>query len=617
MTKWFGGLSQRHAGTTRSPVPSTARMLWDGGMSLWLAGQWRADEIRLVEMPGRRLAVLGICGASQVQLESALLRSKSTTVDSCMLSWPGSYHVVLNDADGTAAYGDLAGARPVYYIDGADGVRFASSAFALVESPGAPVDWGWLGVRLLCQSGPELLGGRSPFADVAAVEPGHALLLSRTGYRCERAWLPSPGRLTLDGGAEALSTALISGVAARVAGAAQPTSDLSGGLDSSTITWLTASALGEGRRVPALTLIERIPGNDDLQFARMLAGRHRLIEHHVVAVSHHGLPYSGLADVPLTDEPAPVAPTYARFRLWMDAVRQLGSDCHLTGHGGDAVLLAPPAYLADLRRGLDLIRHCMAWARLRQRAPRALMVAARATAVTSQTQALRQLSKLILAAGAAPTPGVFEQRISWFPSIAPVHWFTSEARDLVADEIRKAAEECGASEGGIGDQLALAELHRLARGSRTDNHLANELSVQLHDPFLDNTVVQACMDVAAVDRTSPFVPKPLLRQAFNDLVPAVVLDRRTKGNYTASLHQGVRRNTTALHELLAGSLLVREGILNMPAVCRAIDDAIWQPIPFGSLDTVIATELWLQALDSSRRSAPAHQTGKVFPICIA
>lgn len=172
-----------------------------------------------------------------------------------MVSWPGSYHVVLEDADGVAIYGDLAGARPVFYAGGPEGVRFASAALPLSASLDAGMDQAWLATTLLCPSAPELVADRSPFAGVAAVAPGNVLCVSRAEPRTRRVWAPCPGRATLAEGGEALRDALTAGVGARIAHAARLTSDLSGGLDS----FLTPSSGAPSPSVCASTTADHTP----------------------------------------------------------------------------------------------------------------------------------------------------------------------------------------------------------------------------------------------------------------------------------------------------------------------------------------------------------------------
>lgn len=241
-----------------SRKPAGSRLLWAGSFCLWLTGQWPPEEVRVVGQPGRRLAVLGPCFAPTRALEVALAHSSSRAPDATFVSWAGRYHVILQDSGGIAVSTDLAGARPVHYAEAEAGTQVASAALPLAERTGAGVSGEWLASVLLCPSVPELVADRSPFASVAAVPAGHALVLGGGAARCPRVWAPSPGSRTLEEGAEALRTSLHAAVAGRVRQATRITADLSGGLDSSSMTFLAASALDPGGRLGAITVDEGI-----------------------------------------------------------------------------------------------------------------------------------------------------------------------------------------------------------------------------------------------------------------------------------------------------------------------------------------------------------------------
>src|SRR5690606_15912791 len=137
--------------------------------------------------------------------------------------------------------------------------------------------------------------------------------------------------------------------------------DFSGGLDSSSLAVLASAVAGE---VPALTVATE--GVDDVAVAAEAARQVPTLRHHVIAEPSALLPYADLERTPLTDEPWLGAVTSARERWWMQQVCSAGSDLHLSGDGGDGVLLATPAYLADLvsaRQGRALWRHAVASAR--------------------------------------------------------------------------------------------------------------------------------------------------------------------------------------------------------------------------------------------------------------
>lgn len=80
-------------GETLSPVGS--QLLWGDPDPLWAVGDWRPDEIRLVEADAQtRIAVLGICGATDEQLRVGLLAARGGGLRH-LTAWPGSYTAVV------------------------------------------------------------------------------------------------------------------------------------------------------------------------------------------------------------------------------------------------------------------------------------------------------------------------------------------------------------------------------------------------------------------------------------------------------------------------------------------------------------------------------------------
>ncbi len=62
-------------GETVQPVGS--QLLWGDPDPLWAVGDWRPDEVRVVTAdPQTRIAVLGICGASDEQLRVGLFAAR-------------------------------------------------------------------------------------------------------------------------------------------------------------------------------------------------------------------------------------------------------------------------------------------------------------------------------------------------------------------------------------------------------------------------------------------------------------------------------------------------------------------------------------------------------------
>ncbi|MFI6447383.1 asparagine synthase-related protein [Kitasatospora sp. NPDC050543] len=200
LTGWSGGALG--AGTPAREAPSAvrpiaARPLWGGVNPLWAVGDWRPDEIRLVTLrPGApavvstgptapdpvedtpattRLAVLGHCGASDVELAAGLAAARGGAVRH-LSGWPGSYTVVLRTGlRSTLLLTDLAGSLPVFHTPWYDGTAYATAALPLADLVGAPLDTGHLAARLACPESPEALGTGTPYLGVQRVPPGHVL----------------------------------------------------------------------------------------------------------------------------------------------------------------------------------------------------------------------------------------------------------------------------------------------------------------------------------------------------------------------------------------------------------------------------------------------------------
>ncbi|MGO4753863.1 asparagine synthase-related protein, partial [Streptomyces sp. 2MCAF27] len=90
--------------------------------------------------------------------------------------------------------------------------------------------------------------------------------------------------------------------------------------------------------------------------------------------------------------------------------------------------------------------------------------------------------------------------------------------------------------------------------------------VALHQPYLDDRVVEAALAVRLHERVTPWRYKPLLAESMRGLVPDVVLGRTTKGDFSADVRAGRQRNLTALLEVFADSALAEMGLVSPGAL---------------------------------------------------
>ncbi|RCG13579.1 asparagine synthase [Streptomyces reniochalinae] len=164
-------------------APVGAQVVWGDPDPLWAVGDWRPDEIRVVEaQPGSRLAVFGCCGASDDELRLGLIAARGGAFRH-LTAWPGSYTAVACVGRRLTVAADLAGVRPVFHTPWARGTAYATAALPLADLVEAELDFGHLAALLACPDAPEALGDGTPYRGVSRVPPGHALIVRDGGSR--------------------------------------------------------------------------------------------------------------------------------------------------------------------------------------------------------------------------------------------------------------------------------------------------------------------------------------------------------------------------------------------------------------------------------------------------
>ncbi|MCX2968005.1 MULTISPECIES: albusnodin/ikarugamycin family macrolactam cyclase [Streptomyces] len=549
--RWFGGaLAPSHP----APSPVGARVLWRKP-DAWSVG----TTVRQAESDGgRRLAVFGPCGATDTELQRLAGCTDLREFDTAATAWAGSYALALDDGAGSfTLWADPAGSCPLYVAASAGIPVWASSSLALASLLGSRPDTVWLAAHLADPTA--WTPGRSAWTGIAQVKPGHRWTAPRDGTPFSSlywrpgssAWSEAVNRLRLD---------LSDGVLIRVTGR-EVSSDLSGGLDSSTLAAYAA------RRGPVVGVTFHPKGREsggDVDHARMVARAFPSIRHRCMALGREHLPFTDLDALILTDEPAPSAVTIAQLFHQFALLAEEGASVHLTGDGGDSLFMPPPVHLADLAhsgRLLRLARDAQAWSRLYRSSP----------------------WPAIAAAWSAP------DRLGSVP--VPKPWLTHQATTLA-----KAAVSADTDTDGLGyaDRHLLSEARYVGRTAATENQLAGAYGIEMHNPFTDVRVLEAVMSVPSSERWSARRYKPLLSDAVTDLLPREVVRRGSKGLFAVDHHHGLRANQTCVLELADGCLadlgLVRPAVLRS-LIRRAV---LGVDVPWGLIEPVLGTELWLR-----------------------
>ncbi|MEV8068767.1 asparagine synthase-related protein [Streptomyces sp. NPDC085995] len=662
--RWLVGWSSAAAGADRigsagatgydgeTVQPVGSQLLWGDPDPLWAVGDWRPDEIRVVQSDAQtRIAVLGTCGASDEQLRVSLFAARGGALRH-LTAWPGSYTAVVQVGRRITVCGDLAGARPVFHTPWAGGTAYATAALPLADLVEANLDFAHLAALLAAPDVPAALHDSTPYEGVRRIPPGHALIL-RAGAREVAGYEPVASLAVAappadpDSAVDAVRDALVEAVRARLsaprhvpdidpgpvpgmgpaerrAARGMPVpgigADLSGGPASGTLALLAAGlpgnpgtllghGTGAGERLLAVTFNDLAVGGREAELERAgaLAANPRL--HHVVVTGGEDvLPYADL-DGPLTDEPGPSLVVAARHRARLAS----GSADHFTGYGARQVLDAHPARLADLlmdRKRRHLVRPVAALTRADGSVlvPARVYGAARRLSRTSYGAGLESLAERLLRrrfdepAGAV---GASLAALTWGGPGPAARWLTGEALAEVSVRLQGATTRSGAGPGQRpGEHRARAALARHAADVRVLEQAAEIRSQRLHTPFLDNQVVRACRALPEALRVQPGARAAILRTVLEgagvgELPPGWGAPSHAPAAVAA--RAGLRVAVDGLMDLFATPLLAEAGLVEARVVRKALRAAAQgEPLPLDGLADLVSLEMWLRRLLARR-----------------
>ncbi|MCK7627226.1 asparagine synthase-related protein [Streptomyces sp. RS10V-4] len=598
----------RFSRTTIAPVPREGReILISSALRVWAVGHSK-KETCAVSMPSAdgsdtQVLTAGCCLATDRERLAAVRAAHAGDVRAvCRL--PGAHLTVVREGWRTWIVGDRAGVVPVYWVPDRNGIWWATHAAPLAALNGSSPNLALL-LGELALNGVDTRHTDGPYNGVRRVPPGHALVVGDGSYEAKVLDMHPAQSVDFLDGADAVRDAFTTAVTRRVKSWDRLSSDLSGGIDSSSVTSVAACT----RPLLAVTYTDaQMRKGDDLQYARHLAEavdgiNHVVIDGTVADVRH----FDGLEEVdqlPVTDTPSLTLGLLAIKDAQLAPATAYGAQAHLTGRGGDNVLDAVTAHLVDQflsGQRLPALRCATAYAHSRCDAPWRAWQQVHHTASTAYPDALERLAAGITASTAHPRSPI--GALAWCSVTPGASWLTAAGQSLVTELIRARA-------GTADPDVTPARLHeRLALEWMATSHAQYaEIGLQrwqlaIHAPLLDTTVVDACLSIPTYQRARPGTYKPLAQAAFAGLAPAWLFTRSSKTAFTGSLYAGLSRNAPTLRRILGSSQLVEAGLLNYDSVATALDSAIsGVAAPLAQLHTLVVTELWI------RRTSTAYAT---------
>ena len=504
---------------------------------------------------------------------------------------------------------DAIGIKPLHYCLVGDTFVFASEIKSLFAHPQvvvAPNDEALAGFLLRgYEYGTE---GRTFFMNVCSVPPSHLVAVTRQGVTTRPYWDFDTSRQVWLGSfaeySEAFTEHFTRAVRRRLRTASPAAVSVSGGLDSSSIFCVAQQESRRRAGVHApIGMSHLAPEGSSADERRFLLDIER--EHHV--------------EIDRVPGGAPGVMNHARDELWhveapfvdalgnrhhefMRAARERGVRLILGGHWGDQVL-CDRSYLVDLARRW---RWITVWTHLRELPRWHADVARPGFTRAFAREFLRHCSPRALLAMAKTIRTRTQSTIAGAPAYSAA--FRQKAPALTSRPHRHSG-----SPGTAHAKALYAEVrngyHVLCMES--SDKAAAMYGLEVAFPFLDRDLISFLMAIPGEMQTWNGVPKALLREGLRAAVPASILARRDKGDYTDLMNDGAERDLDQVTDCvqtpglaIALGYVERETTIaelnRLQGGMRAGDGrAAW------GLQELLSLELWLQVFFGNGRSRGA------------
>jgi asparagine synthase (glutamine-hydrolysing) len=485
---------------------------------------------------------------------------------------------------------DHAGERPLHFTRSpgpAGGFAFASMPAGLCSLPaiGRRINVAHT-ARFLAALSPE--GTETFFEGVECLPPAHWAKVSRAGIEIRRYWHPidtRPIRYRNDADyIEDFRERFDRAVAARLSSAEGIASQLSGGLDSSSVTVTAARLLApQGRRLTSFTAVP-LPaydgsalfgrfGNEGPMAAEVAAG-YPNIDHLRVNVSGRDLVSSSHEDARLSGQPTFNPTNLLWIHTILDGARDSGASVLLQGAGGNnTISFGGLIGLSDLLRSGHWIRFLRVTHKLRSRGHTSWRGAASWATGWIVPQWLRRL---------------------YHPDMRGFSLSYTAVHPQLASEYRlkqKAlAEFCGVDSSTAAVRRSLYEYYDpgLANGAA-----AAGWQIEQSDPTQDKRIFEFCFGIPIEQYLAGGQTRSLIRRAMQGRLPESTLRRTTRGLQSADWYLTVGAARPQLSAELAR-------IERSPLACRILDTARLRTLldtwPSSGYDTSEVSYVWHLAL---------------------
>lgn len=570
----------------------------------WIMGLWDDDEQTIAPTETGTLVILGLVGASRaaVNIQARHIRQFRDS-DRLFEHVPGCYLTLLCAGGQSRAHGTLSAVHKLFYTSARGYTVASNKANILRRAFGTSMRKDLLPLLLLAPRAPWPHTELTMWQGVESVPSTHALALDRAGrHSLARRWKSPSERNPLSEVSPPLRSALERAVAARADKESTVSADLSGGMDSTSLAFL---ANEHARHLVTVRQDARDVTNDDAQWANVAHQWLPSATHLVVDANDAPTWYTHWDDPFGEDlgEPYPALRTVATTRNLARLVRSHGATMHINGLGGDELFSPSFAHIHALFRvapaqalgALSRTRAMGRWG--------ALESLIGIVGSPSRRSWSRQVSESLT------SPLLMRPRLQWEPEPRLPDWASASAVDAARQLLTAPTMDDTAT----GARAVDFEMLRLIVA---DGTLVRRMSqvmeldgVSYQAPFLDDQVVDLAFRVQLEDRIQPGQYKPVLQAAVVGVVPAELLNRRSKGDYSAEAYAGLKANRASMSQAFEDSTLERLGLIDGAAVQRFLTAVHPDTRPFRFLDPTLGAETWLRAIADDCGGSHQNRTG--------
>lgn len=433
---------------------------------------------------------------------------------------------------------------------------------------------------------------------VEALAPGaYAVIGSDTGQLRHDTWWTRPApTLSQEEGGQLLAERLREAVETRVHEQDRIASDLSGGLDSTPVTYFAARAHSD---VVGRTFYTEDPGGrEDLEWARRaLPAMPGITEHLVQSASLTPAFYEGLEDVTVPfDRPTQAVTSAPRVSFMLHDDLERGVKVHLNGLGGDHLLRGVRAWDHTLARSRPL----RAWRRARAEGiplgePLHRTVQQLVDRRSYRNWLADDCQRAVHDVSGSSIPSLND----WSVPLGLPQWISPSMRKEIFERLQSVAAEAEPLGSTLAEHFDLYTLRQAGYLTRGMMMTGRSYGVDYESPLLDDRVVEAVLSVRYEERDTPTEWKPLMKSAMEGLLPSEYLRRTNKIGAGPQPVRGYSAHFPSLRRLWEHSGLLDSGLFDSNALLEAAEPKATAP-PAGYFHALTDTAVFLRNWNTTR-----------------